>query len=466
MLSEAAWIALIALVSGLFIVTVSVETYSKTASLVSFHALSPKTNLFIGALDQSMLGITAAEAAERGYRLTGDERYREEFEKTLENNESARQSMASNANPADHDLVTKLDSDMNAREIAMQSAIAGNLESKADDTAGGDGSMLQMRQTADTLRTNALARLGKNADQALILERRASWHLAVSVAIIALMAASIGASFQALAREKMMRRLHMERQNAIAANRTKSSFLAYASHELRTPLNAIIGFSEFMMMEFAGPMTDRQKQYLSDIRGSGLHLQSLISDILDLTKAEAGKITLTEQSIDVPQLIEACTKLVEGQAKEANVMLTSSAPSSLPRLRGDELRCKQILINVAINAIQFTPAGGQVSITARMANDGTMLFIISDTGNGVADDDLPKMIEPYFRSGIDEPSHKGYGLGLPLARKIVELHGGTMTLHSVVGQGTTVTVAMPADRIGETSASIDNVIPLKRPTAS
>jgi signal transduction histidine kinase len=457
-LHQGAWIAAIILFSGLFTFAISLGAFYNASALVTSHGMTRQTALFIQSLDQSLLSLTSAETAERGFRLTGQPQYQTEFIDAMVSYESARDSLSGSTGESDPGLLQSLVRKMNEREMALDAAMSPKAGKVLDDP---NHDMTSIRTMNNALRQVASAQLKEQSSEATTIEQNTSTRLVttVALAILCIIATVVVTYFQSAAKQKITRRLQMERLNAVAANRTKSSFLAYTSHELRTPLNAIIGFSEFMMMEYAGPLTDRQKQYLNDIRGSGLHLQALISDILDLTKAEAGKITLADQEIDVPQLIDSCMRLIEGQAKEKNIAVKPVLDTNLPRLRGDELRCKQILINVAINAIQLTPNGGEIRLTVQMDSDGSMLFIVQDSGPGIPNEDIPKIIEPYFRSGIDEPSHKGYGIGVPLARKIAELHGGSLTVHSEIGEGTTVTVMLPANRMIRSSETMGDESP-------
>ena len=248
------------------------------------------------------------------------------------------------------------------------------------------------------------------------------------------------------------KRAHMQlleaKERAELANRAKSEFLANMSHELRTPLNAIIGFAEVMESEIMGPIgRDCYKDYAHDIRTSGTHLLEIISDILDLSKIEAGKVEMQEAVVDLPRVITTCLKLIDERAKLASVYLWNHLPFELPPVRVDERKLKQILINLLSNAVKFTPAGGHVTIAARSDHTG-IVITVSDTGIGIAPNDIARALTPFTQ--IDNALSRrfeGTGLGLPLAESLTRLHGGTLALASEVGKGTTVTITLPADRI-------------------
>jgi PAS domain S-box-containing protein len=238
-------------------------------------------------------------------------------------------------------------------------------------------------------------------------------------------------------------------EQAELANRSKSEFLANMSHELRTPLNAVIGFSETMQQEMFGPLgNERYKQYAKDIFDSGSHLLSLISDILDLSKVEAGKFDLNEQELDLAQAVGACRRITEQRAKEAGVTLATRLGSDLPRLWADERAVKQIILNLLSNAVKFTPAGGKVTVHAGIDEDGCFVLSVSDTGIGIGADDIPKILMPF--SQVDSSfsrQQEGTGLGLSLIKSLIEMHGGTIELESELGDGTIVTVRFPAERV-------------------
>jgi signal transduction histidine kinase len=234
---------------------------------------------------------------------------------------------------------------------------------------------------------------------------------------------------------------------AEASNRAKSQFLAMMSHELRTPLNAVIGFSEIIQSQAYGPLgDDRYRDYASSICDSGRHLLGVINDVLDLAKIDAGKLVIEEAEIDVSELITASLRMVDASAVAAGLTLEANMAPGLSLLRGDPVRLRQTLLNLLVNAIKYTPTGGKVTISA-FARDGEIVLQVSDTGIGIAAEDIPKAMERFGQvDGRLARSHEGTGLGLPLAKQLVELHGGTFDLSSEVGVGTVVTLTLPAAR--------------------
>jgi signal transduction histidine kinase len=232
------------------------------------------------------------------------------------------------------------------------------------------------------------------------------------------------------------------------ASRSKSAFLAAMSHELRTPLNAIIGFSEMMALEAFGPLGSPMYQnYSQDIHRSGKHLLSLISDILDISRLEAGKAELHEESVDVATLVGDCLRMVEHQAENGGLSLETDVPPDLPRVLADERRLKQVLLNLLSNAIKFTQRGGRIVMQARASDEGLSLSV-EDSGVGIAPEDIVRAFEKFSQVDSTVARHQqGAGLGLPLSRQLMELHGGTLTLESVVSVGTIATAVLPASRI-------------------
>jgi two-component system cell cycle sensor histidine kinase PleC len=238
-------------------------------------------------------------------------------------------------------------------------------------------------------------------------------------------------------------------EEARAANAAKSEFLAHMSHELRTPLNSIIGFSEIMKTEMLGPIgTPKYKSYAVDIHDSGTHLLNLINDLLDLAKIEAGRLELYEEDCDLAQIIAASLHLLGEPAQRASVRLSQHCDPTLPLVRGDERKIRQILLNLLSNAIKFTPAGGEVSVRARLLGDGAVTISVADTGIGIPADQIERVMEPFTQvEHVLSRSYAGTGLGLPLCKELAQLHGGTLVLTSIVGAGTTVTLTLPKQRI-------------------
>jgi PAS domain S-box-containing protein len=238
---------------------------------------------------------------------------------------------------------------------------------------------------------------------------------------------------------------------AEAANRIKSEFLANTSHELRTPLNAIIGFAEIMHLEKFGPIGNaRYLEYAGDVLESAQHLLTLINDILDVAKIEAGKLELEEAPIHPAELGQQALRLVADRAGRAGVALEAVLPEQLPRLLIDGRKMKQILLNLLSNAIKFTQQGGRVELAAGRATDGGFIFAVSDTGIGIARADQMTALTPFGQ--VDSQlarRFEGTGLGLPLSCALAELHGGALELDSTPGQGTTVVIRLPAQRIHE-----------------
>ncbi|MEQ8356934.1 MAG: sensor histidine kinase [Kiloniellaceae bacterium] len=237
-------------------------------------------------------------------------------------------------------------------------------------------------------------------------------------------------------------------KKAQMADRAKSEFLANMSHELRTPLNAIIGFSEILKGEVLGPLGGaKYKQYAEDIHGSGRHLLEIINDILDLSRIEAGQMELKETAVAPAAVIAACDTLVRQRAEAAQLDLIIVQDPALPSLWADERALKQVLLNLLSNAIKFTAAGGQVRLRTEMAPDGGFRVTVADTGIGIAAADIPRVLMPFGRvDGSLARSYEGTGLGLPLAKSLMELHGGHLEVASRPGSGTTITISLPAER--------------------
>lgn len=238
-------------------------------------------------------------------------------------------------------------------------------------------------------------------------------------------------------------RLEKERDAAIAANRSKSEFLAAVSHELRTPLNAIIGFSDVMKQRLFGPLPARYAEYGDLIHESGAHLLELIGDVLDMSKIEADRYELSVDTFDARDVVDICAKMMRLRAEEQGVALYCETGDQALPVTADRKALRQILLNLLSNAVKFTPAGGAVVVMVR-AQDGEMVLAVGDSGVGVAAHELDRLGQPYAQSSSGRDTvERGTGLGLSLVRALAELHGGEMSVQSAPGEGTTVTVRLP-----------------------
>ena len=235
------------------------------------------------------------------------------------------------------------------------------------------------------------------------------------------------------------------------ANKTKSEFLANMSHELRTPLNAIIGFSDILKRQLFGNLGDpRYSEYVTDINDSGNHLLAIINDILDLAKAEAGKLTLQEEDIDLVRCLDDAMRMCRGRAVTAGVNLNFANATESIYAHVDERLIRQIVLNLLTNAIKFTNEGGKVTLSIAAEPGQDIVIQVQDTGIGIAQEDIARVIRPFEQvETVLSRSHGGTGLGLPLTSKLTELHGGTFDIQSQVGIGTTVIVRLPPERLRE-----------------
>ncbi len=239
-------------------------------------------------------------------------------------------------------------------------------------------------------------------------------------------------------------------QQAEEANRAKTEFLANMSHELRTPLNAIIGFSEVIEHEILGKAASNPKYvgYARDINNAGCHLLNVINDILDIAKIEVGRLDLDEGVFDLEHTLEGCVKMLAEQAEKNGVELARTTPAPLPNFIGDEMKFRQVIINLLSNAIMFTPEGGQVTLEAEIEADGALRVAVVDTGIGIAPEDLAKVMAPFMQvESVHSRKYEGTGLGLPISRALTELHGGELALTSELETGTTIILRFPASRV-------------------
>ncbi len=253
--------------------------------------------------------------------------------------------------------------------------------------------------------------------------------------------------------QRQRRRTEQEREMALilaeAANRSKTSFLANMSHELRTPLNAILGFSEMMKREILGPVSPpKYRDYVEDIHHMGTHLLSLVNDILEMSKVEAGESQLSETDFAVREVLEDCIRTVGAAYRDRAAPVVLDRQSSLPRLRADQRMFTQMVLNLMSNAIKYTPESGRIRVTGTLGENGSFRLSVSDTGIGMTDQEISEAFEPFRR--IDHAlasNFEGIGLGLPLTKAMVEMHGGKLELASISNHGTTATLVFPAERV-------------------
>ncbi|MCE9523912.1 MAG: PAS domain-containing sensor histidine kinase, partial [Alphaproteobacteria bacterium] len=231
------------------------------------------------------------------------------------------------------------------------------------------------------------------------------------------------------------------------ANHSKSNFLANMSHELRTPLNAIIGFSEILMGDT--PLSaGKRAEYASDIHSSGRHLLSVINDILDISRIEAGKVTLDDDVVEISEIFQACVRMAQSRADENGVEICRHIGSGMPRVIADRRLVLQVVLNLVSNAVKFTPRGGRVDLGARLAGDGGFEILVRDTGIGMSAADVKRVGEPFLQvDGRHARKFEGTGLGLVIAKRLTELHRGQLLVESAPGVGTTITVRLPASRV-------------------
>jgi len=247
----------------------------------------------------------------------------------------------------------------------------------------------------------------------------------------------------AIQNARLFHELEQKSRELEAASQHKSEFLANMSHELRTPLNAIIGFSEVLSERMFGELNEKQEEYLKDIYSSGQHLLSLINDILDLSKIEAGRMELEVTDFDLPAAIDNALILVRERASRRGIRLGSAIDDRVGMIRGDERKVKQVLLNLLSNALKFTLEGGRIDVRARVS-EGMAEISVTDTGVGIAPEDQEAIFEEFRQVGTADKKVEGTGLGLALSRKFIELHGGRIWVQSQPSKGSTFSFTLPA----------------------
>ncbi len=252
-------------------------------------------------------------------------------------------------------------------------------------------------------------------------------------------------SFFALAMARQIIRVEKSEAAAVLASQAKSEFLANMSHELRTPLNAIIGFSEMMNSGYFGQLNPKQKERIHDINLCGSHLLHLITDILEFSKGDAGKLELIEEKVIMPEIVSEALRMMNEKIKEKRMNMLVEVEDNVPAILGDKRKIRQILLNLLSNAIKFTPEGGTVKVSVRQDANHNTAMTVSDTGIGIAEKDIPVALSVFGQVHRSQ-SHEGTGLGLPLCKMFAELHGGRLAFGSTLGEGTTVRITFPAAR--------------------
>ncbi|MFC4352112.1 MHYT domain-containing protein [Fodinicurvata halophila] len=247
-------------------------------------------------------------------------------------------------------------------------------------------------------------------------------------------------------RQQAAAKLQYAKNLSDEANRVKSEFIANMSHELRTPLTAILGFSDIIRNQAFGALpNERYLEYAEDIHNSGSQLLSIINDILDISRIEAGQLDLQQDMLDARELVQDSMRILAQKAQHKGVELSEAYGETLPAFQGDGRRLRQVLINLLGNAVKFTPAGGRIEISVTRLGGGDMVFAVSDTGIGIPEDKIGEITKPFFQvDGTLARQHEGVGLGLAISRSLVEMHGGTLSAESTSGQGTTFRVTIPA----------------------
>ena len=359
-----------------------------------------------------------------------------------------------------YDEAPLLGQDLSSAAVVQTARAGGVVRADGVDPSTGTSSLLATQRVPDlasdggadlligwtVISAHPLEQLYADVDAGAGVVRAIRVSLAVGVMVFATLLAF---ALQRVVRRRaelatVNRSLEEAGRQIEAATRHKSEFLANMSHELRTPLNAIIGFSDVLAQKMFGDLNAKQTEYVGDIAGSGRHLLDLVNEILDLSKVEAGRMELDKSDFAFAETIRIALTFIRERAASHAVQLSTDVPADLGVAHADERKIRQVLLNLLSNAVKFTPAGGSVRVSARREND-ELVVAVSDTGIGIAPEDQPTVFEEFRQVGTpSERSREGTGLGLTLAKRFVELHGGRIWLQSVLGAGTTITFAIPA----------------------
>jgi len=244
---------------------------------------------------------------------------------------------------------------------------------------------------------------------------------------------------------------------AEAAVEAKSRFLANMSHELRTPLNAVLGFADLLKANLYGPLNKRQTEYVAHIQGSGRHLLELINDVLDVSRLDLNAYELKPRPLDLVEAVAAGVRTLSVAAAQKGVQMRVAMPEHLPTVEADERALKQVLLNLLSNAVKFTPGGGSVEIAAALRDDGSVAVIVTDTGIGIAANDIARLFQPFQQAdNVRRGNSEGTGLGLAISRRLMEKHEGTLDLESEPGKGTRAIAVFPKSRVAPVTLVADN----------
>lgn len=454
----AIWFALVSL--GILIAAIGFLAVRHTADLHSTRRDVDHVYRAIDSLQDILQSVVDAEVGQRDYLLTGRKI-------ALQPYHAAAQELPRQLRSAERQLAD--DGDIAARFRAVEQTVRGEFGElhrvlAAEDEGGLPAAVETARAGAGESRLGEIQReisgliddeetklsarqtLASQAEQAAL-----NYVAVVSVAALLCFALAVWALISDIRRRRQdaetLARLKAE---AEAANASKASFIAMLSHELRSPLTSVIGFADLLVNQSFGPLgSDRYVDYASRIRRGGGHLLDLVNDILDLSRVEAGRLSLHEEAIPLAQVLGDCVDALSPQAEQAGITLRWSVGPHAEAVIGDTLRLRQAMTNLVSNAIKYTPFGGRIDVEARRDDEsGELVLAVNDTGIGIAEEDIPRVLEPFTQiDNRGNREHRGTGLGLPLTKRLVEMHGGRLEVKSRLGSGTSMIIRLPPDRL-------------------